>query len=95
MHAPVGSFAANGFGLHDVHGNVWEWCADGYGGYGASNPRAGDGLRSVRGARSRVDRGGSFGNLAVIARGALRFWLDPGLRDNGLGVRPSRCITTR
>ncbi|MHC4934321.1 MAG: SUMF1/EgtB/PvdO family nonheme iron enzyme, partial [Planctomycetota bacterium] len=35
VHAPVGSLAANGFGLFDVHGNVWEWCRDTWSGYPA------------------------------------------------------------
>ncbi|MEQ8765052.1 MAG: SUMF1/EgtB/PvdO family nonheme iron enzyme [Planctomycetota bacterium] len=92
VHAPVGSFGANRFGLHDVHGNVWEWCLDGYGDYEIAF-RAGDGLRSIDGARNRVFRGGSFSSPAVLARSANRYDNTPDYRVNALGVRPARVIT--
>ena len=91
VHAPVGTFAANAFGLHDVHGNVWEWCRDWYGDYGSE--RVGDGLRAVSSPAYRVNRGGGCSNAAVLARSANRGSDAPSVRDYNLGLRPARLIT--
>jgi formylglycine-generating enzyme required for sulfatase activity len=87
VHAPVGSFAANQFGLHDVLGNVCEWCRDCHGSYEVE-PRAGDGLRSPT-SRGRVLRGGSWQLSASDARSALRGGNVPKTRNYDVGVRPA------
>lgn len=88
MHAPVGSFAANPFGLHDVLGNVREWCRDGFGGYGLP-VRAGDGFRAKAKKNRRVIRGGSFRDAAVGARVTARNHAGAGHADRFTGVRPA------
>jgi formylglycine-generating enzyme required for sulfatase activity len=91
VHAPVGSFGANAFGLFDMHGNVWEWCQDGSGPYGTER-RTGDGLRLAANEERRVSRGGSFAFPASDARSAYRFFDMAGTRDANLGLRVMRRI---
>jgi formylglycine-generating enzyme required for sulfatase activity len=64
---PVESFPANSFGIFDMHGNVWEWCWDGYGSYSSETDNPAAEQDSVC-----VVRGGSFRSIALDARSASR-----------------------
>jgi formylglycine-generating enzyme required for sulfatase activity len=85
----VGSYPANALGLFDMHGNVWEWCADRYGPYPegeVTNPDV-----SSEGP-SRVFRGGGWGDFARGCRAAIRGRCGPGDRDDDLGFRLARSV---
>jgi formylglycine-generating enzyme required for sulfatase activity len=89
---PVGSYAANAWGLHDMHGNVIEWVEDCYvGSYAGASRDASQPVTSV-GCELRVLRGGSWGNSPPGLRSAIRNGSAPGIWgfDNGLGFRFAR-----
>ena len=83
---PVGSYPANGFGLYDMHGNLYEWCNDRYGAYGGDEvdppgPEAG----SVR-----VIRGGFWYSYALSCRSANRVIYNPDSSNYYIGFRLAR-----
>ena len=91
--APAGTYAANGFGLHDMQGNVKEWTQDcfqdGQGYRGAPT----DGSAWISGScRSRVLRGGSWLSYARLLRVAFRFTGAAGERLNDVGIRVARTL---
>ncbi len=84
--SPIGSFKANPWGLYDMHGNVWQWCADYYDANYYDNSDTKDPLNSSK-SYARVMRGGAWYNPARGCRAAARLSYTPGYRDDNLGFR--------
>jgi formylglycine-generating enzyme required for sulfatase activity len=87
--APVGSFAANPWGLHDTLGNVWEWVEDCWHGTDENAPVDGSKWSETAGGdcSRRLVRGGAWLNRPWNLRSALRFGADAGYRFPFLGFR--------
>jgi formylglycine-generating enzyme len=91
--ARVGSYPANAWGLHDMHGNTFEWCRDWY------QPRLPGGIdpdlygtaasvsKSGHGGTSRVRRGGCWADEGWPCRSAFRLRFEPGRRYDHIGFR--------
>ena len=100
--APIGSFKANAFGLHDMHGNVWEWVQDCLSStYDYTHlPTDGSALLPAEGSCSRVLRGGSWRSFLFQIYSAHRIWLPQNSQNfhNGrdytrdLGFRVARSL---
>lgn len=89
--APVGSYAANAFGLHDMVGNAWEWVSDWYGETAYAQAPAADPQGPATG-HVKVRRGGSWHTWPLYARCAYRNWNLPQTRYTLVGIRLLREI---
>ena len=88
----VGQKRANGWGLYDMHGNLWEWCLDWWEYYSSGSVTDPDGPNS---GTFRVYRGGSWGDTAQGARSANRDWGAPDFRVTNLGFRLALAPSSR
>ena len=92
--APVGSFSPNAFGVHDVHGNVFEWVEDCWHKTYAGAPSDGRAWLEGGGGNcsGRVLRGGSWYTKPRFLRSAARLWDRAGHRNSNIGFRVARTL---
>ncbi len=90
--APVGQFPANAFGLHDMHGNVWEWVQDYYHDNYNGAPADGSAWESAGEQKFRVLRGGGWFDSPAVLRSAFRYRDTPDDRSYINGFRLARTV---
>jgi formylglycine-generating enzyme required for sulfatase activity len=88
----VGAYPANPWGLHDMHGNVWEWVEDCWNESYQGAPSDGS-ARTSGDCSRRVLRGGSWYNGPVYLRSANRSWCNAGGRGDVIGFRVARTLS--
>ena len=84
----VGNFPANNFGLHDMHGNVWEWCEDDYHDNYQDAPKDGRAWIDKDDSQTlKITRGGSWYVIPWYCRSAVRGWFSRADRRSSIGFR--------
>lgn len=84
LTSPVAAFPANGFGMHDMAGNLGQWCWDWYGSYTANAQTSPQGPAT---GTARLRRSGSWGDPAYYSRTAIRGYYPPNGRSTSYGFR--------
>ncbi len=90
--SPVGSFKPNAFGLYDTLGNAWEWVEDLWHENYEGAPDDGTVWKSGGSRQWRVLRGGCWDSDPRDARSPIRLWIEPSIRNYGIGFRVARML---